>query len=144
MINIFDVAKYILHTIGDEISTMKLQKLCYYSQAWHLAWYGIPLFPEHFKKWDNGPVCTELFDVHRGWFSVEEEEISDDLLSGEKLSICELKTIDQILEDYGMYNGAQLSEISHQEDPWVNAQKDEVISNEAMEEYYKNLKDEEE
>jgi uncharacterized phage-associated protein len=61
MVNIFDVAKYILHSIGGEISTMVLQKLCYYSQAWHLAWYGIPLFPEDFKKWDNGPVCTELF-----------------------------------------------------------------------------------
>jgi uncharacterized phage-associated protein len=48
------------------------------------------------------------------------------------------------LEDYGKFNGAQLTEISHQEDPWINALKDEIIPNKAMEEYYKNLKDEEE
>jgi uncharacterized phage-associated protein len=144
MINIFDVAKYILHTIGEEMSTMKLQKLCYYCQAWNLAWHGTPLFPEHFKKWDAGPVCTELFNVHRGWFRVVEEDIPDSLLSGEKFTISNIKTINQILEDYGQFNGAQLSEITHQEDPWINASKDEIISNESMEEYYKNLKDEEE
>jgi len=30
MSNVFDVAKYILSALG-EVSTMKLQKLCYYS-----------------------------------------------------------------------------------------------------------------
>jgi uncharacterized phage-associated protein len=66
VVKVFDVSKSILHTIGDEISTMKLQKLCYYCQAWHLAWYGKSLFPEDFERWDNGPVCRELFDLHRG------------------------------------------------------------------------------
>ncbi|MDR2779384.1 MAG: hypothetical protein LBB16_03855 [Puniceicoccales bacterium] len=46
MIDIFDMAKYTLYTIDGEISTMKLQKLYYYSQAW----YGVPLFQKHFKK----------------------------------------------------------------------------------------------
>jgi uncharacterized phage-associated protein len=32
MISIFDVCKYILQKM-DEVSTMKLQKLCYYCQA---------------------------------------------------------------------------------------------------------------
>lgn len=35
--NVFDVAKYILDTVGGEITSMKLQKLCYYSQAWHMV-----------------------------------------------------------------------------------------------------------
>jgi uncharacterized phage-associated protein len=139
MINIFDVAKYILHSIGGEIFTMKLQKLCYYSQAWNLAWHGVPLFPEHFRKWDNGPVCTELFNVHRRWFSVEEEEIPESLLSGEEFTISNLKTINQILEDYGNFNGAQLSEISHQEDPWKNTPKEKVIPNETILKYYSSV-----
>lgn len=37
MINIFDVAKYILELEGP-MTPMKLQRLCYYSQAWSLAW----------------------------------------------------------------------------------------------------------
>jgi uncharacterized phage-associated protein len=142
VVNVFDVAKYILHAIGEKISTMKLQKLCYYCQAWHLAWYGESLFPENFERWDNGPVCKELFNVHRGWFTICEDEIKKKYLGGKQLSLDEIRTIDQILEDYGMYNGAQLSEIAHGEDPWKNTPKGEVIPNEVMEEYYKNLKDE--
>ncbi len=48
MANVFDVAKYILEKTGT-ISTWKLQKLCYYSQAWELAWTGNPLFEEDFE-----------------------------------------------------------------------------------------------
>jgi uncharacterized phage-associated protein len=142
MVNIFDVAKHILHTIGREISPMKLHKLCYYSQAWHLAWYGILLFPEDFKKWDNGPVCEGLWNAKPVWFSISEDDIGEKYLSGQPLSLRETRTIDQRLEDYGMFNGAQLSEIVHREDRWKNAKKEEVISNKAMEECYKNLKDE--
>ena len=57
---VYDVAQYILNSIGGEISAMKLQKLCYYSQAWTLAWDDKELFPEEFLRWDNGPVCREL------------------------------------------------------------------------------------
>ena len=53
MANVFDVAKYILNSVGGDISTMKLQKLCYYSQAWSLAW-GETLFNEDFEAWSNG------------------------------------------------------------------------------------------
>jgi uncharacterized phage-associated protein len=107
-----------------------------------LAWYGIPLFPETFRRWDNGPVCTELFDMHRGWCGISQEDISPGLLTDEELSESEFTTIDQIIEDYAMFNGAQLSEIAHGEDPWKNTPKEEVIPKEVMEEYYKNLKDE--
>ena len=35
--SVFDVATYILQKRGD-MSCMKLQKLCYYAQAWSLVW----------------------------------------------------------------------------------------------------------
>ena len=54
MANVFDTAKYILEQKGD-MSTMKLQKLCYYSQAWGLVWDDEPLFDEDFEAWANGP-----------------------------------------------------------------------------------------
>jgi len=47
MATVFDVTKYILYKCG-EMSTWKLQKLCFYSQAWHLAWTGNPIFEEEF------------------------------------------------------------------------------------------------
>ena len=48
MANVFDTAKYILEQKGD-MSTMKLQKLCYYSQAWGLVWDDEPLFDEDLR-----------------------------------------------------------------------------------------------
>lgn len=69
MVDVFDVAEYILGKIGF-VSTMKLQKLAFYSQALSLVENGEPLFPEHFQAWVNGPVCYELFSCHRGKYIV--------------------------------------------------------------------------
>ena len=38
-VNFSDATKYILEKQG-EMSTRKLQKLCYYAQAWHFTWTG--------------------------------------------------------------------------------------------------------
>ena len=69
MANVFDVACYILERKPD-ITTMKLQKLCYYAQAWSLVWEEEPLFDEEFEAWANGPVCPELYAAHRGMYKV--------------------------------------------------------------------------
>lgn len=65
MANVFDIAEYILGKLGF-VSTMKLQKLAFYSQALSLVKTGEPLFREQFQAWVNGPVCYELFARHRG------------------------------------------------------------------------------
>ncbi|MHA1540324.1 MAG: Panacea domain-containing protein [Alphaproteobacteria bacterium] len=44
---------------------MKLQKLCYYSQALSLSKNSKKLFNENFEAWSNGPVCRELFNLHK-------------------------------------------------------------------------------
>ena len=45
MASVHDVAAYILREQG-AMSTWKLQKLVYYSLAWHLVWDDEPLFEE--------------------------------------------------------------------------------------------------
>jgi uncharacterized phage-associated protein len=52
-------------TAGDSISNLKLQKLCYYAQAWSLALRGKPLFPERIEAWAQGPVVPELSGAWR-------------------------------------------------------------------------------
>ncbi|MGH2922383.1 MAG: Panacea domain-containing protein, partial [Gaiellaceae bacterium] len=53
------------------MDTWKLQKLLYYCQVWHLVWEGKPLFSERIEAWSNGPVVRDIYDAHRGVFSVE-------------------------------------------------------------------------
>lgn len=144
MANVFDVAKYILEKTGT-ISTWKLQKLCYYSQAWELAWTGNPLFEEDFEAWKNGPVCPQLFDKHRGRFCVSASDIEvgckDNLREDQK------ETIDIILQDYGHMEPYELRERTHAERPWKYARGrcgdgeycDTVITKDSMGEYYGGL-----
>lgn len=144
MANVFDVAKYILSKTG-RISTMKLQKLCYYSQAWSLAWTEKPLFDEEIQAWVNGPVCPELFKQHKGMFLIEESDISCG--NAEKLSSDQKDTIDRVLSYYGDWEPYQLREQTHHEDPWINAREGisptdnstHVITHESMGAYYGNL-----
>jgi uncharacterized phage-associated protein len=144
MLNVKNVAHYILTKVGT-ITTVKLQKLVYYSQAWSLAWDGVPLFNEEFQAWSNGPVCAELFDAHRGRFLIS----SDDLAAyGDyRLSDCENETIDIVIATYNKYNSQQLSDMTHQERPWKEARNGfapgerchNIISKETMQDYYGGL-----
>ena len=143
MATIFDVAKYILQIAG-EMSTWKLQKLCYYSQAWSLAWTEKPLFNEDFQAWANGPVCPELFRVHRKKFIVDASDIPGDVSN---LTPDEIDTIQVVLNDYGDMEPYELRELSHKEDPWRLARKNlcdddysqETITKAAIGKYYGGL-----
>jgi uncharacterized phage-associated protein len=116
---VHDVAAYILETIGRPISTMKLQKLVYYSQAWHLAWEERLLFNERLEAWVNGPVSPALYTEHRGKFEVSEWPMGD----SSALDDGEQETIDIVLRGYGQRSGQWLGAQTHAEDPWRDARR---------------------
>ena len=144
MASIFDVASYILKKSG-KMSTWKLQKLCYYAQAWALAWTEKPLFEENFEAWANGPVCPELFHAHAGKYSITLDNLNQG--NPECLTEDEKDTIDVILRDYGDMEPYYLREMTHGETPWKNARGNlpeeascnTVITKESMGEYYGSL-----
>lgn len=53
------------------MTVMKLQKLVYDCQAWHLAWEGRALFPEAIRAWASGPVRPALYELYQGHFEIE-------------------------------------------------------------------------
>ena len=143
MNTIFDVAKYYLNSLG-EMTTMKLQKLCYYAQAWSLAWDGEPLFEEDFQAWANGPVCPELFLSHSGRFKLPSEFYDEN--HGE-FSKDQLETLNAVKEYYSKETSQWLSELSHKEAPWriargntpVGERCTSTITKDSMQEYYSGL-----
>ena len=118
MPSVHDVAAYILSK-QSPMSAMKLPKLCYYSQAWHLVWDDEELFQERIEAWANGPVIPELYDKHRGQFRVSSWEHGD----AEKLNQSQTDSVDAVLESYGDLSAFQLSEMTHREDPWKDARQ---------------------
>lgn len=142
MANVFDVSDFILRQCG-RITAMKLQKLAYYCQAWSLVWDERALFPERIEAWANGPVIPALFDAHRGEFQVTDEPRGDYT----NLTEQERETITSVLRKYGDKTAPWLSELTHNEAPWLDARDgvpDHVRSNveittASMAEYYGNL-----
>lgn len=119
MAHVQDVAAYILRKQGP-MTTMKLQKLCYFAYGYHLAWEERPLFPERFEAWANGPVCYELYDLHRRDFKVKPGDIAGD---PDQLDEGERESIDLVLDAYGDLSAHQLSAMTHSAGPWVAARK---------------------
>ncbi|WP_444962763.1 Panacea domain-containing protein [Nocardiopsis sp. M1B1] len=119
MANVTDVARYILDRLG-AMSAMKLQKLCYYSYGYHLAWEERPLFPERFEAWANGPVAPALYARHRGLFSVAPEDIEGD---PEALDPGERESVDLVLGSLQSFSAHQLSAMTHREPPWLRARQ---------------------
>jgi uncharacterized phage-associated protein len=119
MANVHDVAAYILAKAAP-MSAMKLQKLCYFSYGYHLAWEDRPLFPEHFQAWANGPVAPALYDQHRGRFQLDDGDIEGD---PDALDEGERESVDLVLDGLGELTAHRLSEMSHQPGPWLDARK---------------------
>ncbi|WP_026927429.1 Panacea domain-containing protein [Granulicoccus phenolivorans] len=139
MADVHAVAAYILQQQGP-MTTMKLQKLAYYSQAWHLVWDAEPLFQARIEAWMNGPVVRDLYDQHRGNFRVTEWPAGD----ATALTANERETIDVVLANYGDLAPQTLSEMTHRENPWREARRglrptarsDREISQDSMQQYY--------
>ncbi len=137
-----DVAAYILTKLG-AMTAMKLQKLVYYSQAWSLVWDETPLFNDRIEAWANGPVVPSLYECHRGEFSVSSIPQGDP----NQLTESQKESVDKVLDFYGNKTSQWLSELTHREDPWVEARNglapgqksNSEITQAAMMEYYSSL-----
>lgn len=146
MSNVFDVAKYILSELG-EMSTMKLQKLCYYSWVEGLiSPEHVAIFSNKVEAWANGPVCRDLWNLHKGMFYMNKSLIPNDKLSG--LSPQYKTFINIALHKYAGMDAVELSAKTHKEKPWMDAIGDanspknssRVITQASVIKYYSELK----
>ncbi|RAM65112.1 hypothetical protein DS66_05025 [Mesotoga sp. SC_3PWM13N19] len=138
--SVLDVAKYILQVAGP-MTTMKLQKIVYYCQAWSIVWDDDSLFDEEIEAWEMGPVCRSLFNKHKGKFRVCESDLGGGNV--QVLTEDQRRTIEAVIKFYGKQSAQWLSDLTHIETPWKEAfysgRKQKVISKESMAEYYGSL-----
>lgn len=141
-----DVARFILEQLGS-MPAMKLQKLVYYSHAWHLVWEDTSLLTdESIEAWANGPVVRELYREHRLQFIVDLNSFSGD---STRLTEPERSSIQAVIHFYGHMSAHELSQLTHREDPWRVAREraglqpgqrgTEPITDAEMAEYYGGL-----
>ena len=146
MADVFDVAHCILDRMG-EVTAMKLQKLCYYAQAWSLVWDEKPLFPNRIEAWANGPICPDLYRAHEGKFTITPDTLT--VGDASRLTSDQRETVDAVIDFYGGLDTWQLSNLVHHEPPWRDARNGlkqgenghKEISLAVMAEYYGGLAD---
>lgn len=146
MASVLDLAKYILEQRG-QMTTKKLQKLVYYSQAWSMVWANEPLFTDRVRAWREGPVVGTLFNEHRGAMMLAAAGFapgdSANLTEGQR------NVVDAVLGFYGHRDADDLSKMTHDEPPWLSArvglgdddQGNVEITRDAMRSYYSTLAD---
>lgn len=147
-ISVFDVSNAFL--TFESMTHKKLQKLCYYAQAWYLALNNDRLFNNEFEAWVHGPVCSELYNKYRGfgWDEIQKVEIYPKSITQNEDA---LELIYEIHRIYGGLSGDELEDLTHSELPWQEAREDlkpwrasnNTLNENTMAEFYLNqLKEE--
>lgn len=140
MISVRTIADWFLSK--NSMTHKKLQKLCYYAQAWFCALYdGTPLFDEEIQAWVHGPVIPELYPVFADyrWSEIPKKSGLEFDFSEEVIGVLEA-----VYNTYGDFTGDQLEALTHSEEPWIAVRGrlkpwescSDVISCAIMREYY--------
>lgn len=127
---------------GDPVTNLKLQKLLYYSQAWHLARFGTPLFPERLVAWVNGPAQPEIYSNFTSFGHLPIDRGFGTWALPKKVA----SHIQDVMIAYGHLSAFDLERLACQEDPWKKARggrepdapSDTPISMDAMRAFYKS------
>lgn len=124
---------------GEEFMTnMKLQKMLYYQQGFHLAYFGTPLFNEDIEAWMYGPVVPSVYnnykDNGKGGIIPNKEKIFE--FENEK----EEALFNEVFRVYGVYSALGLMEMTHSEIPWKSTKTGEgnVISKDKIKTFFKS------
>jgi len=143
------VADYILKLYGP-MSHLKLQKLLFYCQAYHLGYFELPLFDEDFEAWVHGPVCRDVYDQLKGdsilYSDIKfEGNTNPEKIIKEVLNSDQIQLISDVLSELSTWTGFELEAATHKEHPWIEARRgyspaekcNVIISKESMMHYYK-------
>lgn len=140
--SVFEVANWFLSK--SSMTHKKLQKLCYYAQAWFYTLKGIVLEDTVYEAWIHGPVSPELYERFKSF------EFNTICMKG-KYKTCILpedqELLESVWETYGDHTGNALEALSHSEAPWIEARKgcssgercSNCISLDSMKEYYQSI-----
>ncbi|MBR6091466.1 MAG: DUF4065 domain-containing protein [Bacteroidales bacterium] len=120
--NAIDIAKKIVCQAdaehGDTISNFKLQRLLYYMQGFHLAFFNEPFFNESIEAWTYGAVVPVVFQEFKKY---EKRAVNPDNYHDEL-----------VLTN----NEQQMFDMTHTEGPWKNHGIGDVITNEELRSFF--------
>lgn len=146
-ISAIDTAKLtlaLLKNSDDDIveytSRLKLLKLLYYIQGYHLAMFNAPLFKDKMEAWLHGPVVPSVYQWVK---NLTDEKLQNEAMDDEQMGALNLhpqqtKLISEVLNIYNKYSAYGLRDKTHTEMPWLSVyEKDK--NNEITQDSLKNF-----
>ena len=128
-ISAIDTAKLalaLLKNSDDDIveytSRLKLLKLLYYIQGYHLAMFNAPLFNDKIQAWLHGAVVPSVYK----WVKdITDEKLQDEAMNDEQIGALNLhpqqtELISEVLKIYNKYSAYGLRDKTHTEMPWLS------------------------
>ncbi len=139
--DVYKIANSLLRLADDQddpMTNMKLQKMLYYEQGYHLVYFGTPLFDEEIEAWLYGPVVPCVYNKYKkhGHRQIDyDKRIPEVDFQDDKEYAMYIK----VYNVFSIYSAIGLMNMTHEEDPWKNADvcKNEVIKKSTMREYFK-------
>lgn len=116
MLTVEQVADYFLLQVdevaGDVMTNLRLQKLVYYAQAWHLAIAEKPLFQDDVEAWVHGPVVPCLYYAYRdyGWQPIPRPDRDAVAMDDQTREL-----LDEVWDTYGQFSAKALENLTHSE-----------------------------
>lgn len=133
-----DIAKYFITLASPEqedfITNLKLQKLLYYAQGFHLAMFDKPLFPEPIEAWQYGPAVPEIYRHYKQYsfgFIPQPDDFDPEKYDKETQEL-----LNEVYKLYGQYTAPALMHFTQQEPPWKQTPITEEIPHSLMKTYF--------
>jgi len=121
------------------IGEVKLHKLLYYVQGYHLAWEQGPAFAEDIEAWELGPVVAQLWRNRKHRIL---DKIGRSSRSGGALPESVRDITANVISRFGQMSGTDLIKATHSEAPWCRVTDEgqsiasQVISHQSLVDYF--------
>ena len=144
---IYLISKHIIARMED-ITPLALQKILYYIQGFSTYFFDNPIFNDNAEAWVHGPVYREIYDRFSYYrynpISKNEFESYNEI---DSLKDDEIKLIDAVINNFGVYSGKTLEKMTHTTIPWEEGRKElseeeyssNIIDIDTMKDYFTNI-----
>ncbi len=140
-----DIAKWFVAWADDEeadLSNLKLQKLLYYAQGWHLGLRSRPLFSDEIQAWSHGPVVPSVYHQFKDCGSSDIRLVNVGHFSWDEVDSETAQFLVTVWNTYGEYGAWRLRNMTHAEPPWRDHFHEDSrfiqIPNDELEKYFKS------
>ena len=147
-ITAIETARLVLYLLNNKdyylvehTSRLKLLKLLYYIQGYHLAMFDKPLFNDKIEAWIDGAVVPSVYEWMKDMtdIGIQDEEINKFAIPDLKLHPQQIILIKKVLYIYNKYSGYGLVDKICKETPYLSSYengKTNEITQDSLKDYF--------